>query len=83
MHTTNGYETRRQSALADTAVKIEAAAAASAILLVKSRLQPGESTDGAIFFTGNGKPLAAGTLIVHAAGETYQFPSEGEPGPVK
>jgi hypothetical protein len=83
MHTTNGYETRRQSALADTAVKIEAAAAASAILLVKSRLQPGESTDGAIFFTGNGKPLAAGTLIVHAAGETYEFPSEGEPGPVK
>jgi hypothetical protein len=83
MHTTNGYESRRQSALAETAVKIKAAAAASAIVLVKSRLQPGESTDGAVFFPGTGRPLGPGTLIVHAAGEVYEFPSEGEPGPVK
>ena len=83
MHTTNGYESRRQSALAETTVKIKAAAAASAIVLVQARLQPGESTDGALFFAGNGKPLGPGTLIVHVAGEVYQFPSDGEPAPVK
>ena len=83
MHTTNGYESRRQSALAETTVKIKAAAAASAIVLVQARLQPGESTDGALFFAGNGKPLGPGTLIVHVAGEVYRFPSDGEPAPVK
>jgi hypothetical protein len=83
MHTTNGYDRRRQGALAETTVKIKAAAAASAIVLVQSRLQPGESTDGAVFFAGNGKALGPGTLIVHAAGEIYQFPSDGEPSTVK
>src|SRR5271165_7198433 len=77
MHTTNGYESRRQGAMS----KVSAAAAASALVLVKTRLQPGESTDGAVFFSGNGKPLGAGTLIVHTAGEVYEFPSDGEPGP--
>ncbi len=79
MHTTNGYESRRQSALAETTVKIKAAAAASAIVLVKARLQPGESTDGAVFFAGTGKPLGPGTLIARLAGEEYRFPSDGEP----
>ncbi|HME10510.1 MAG TPA: hypothetical protein VKG25_25880 [Bryobacteraceae bacterium] len=83
MHTTNGYESRRQSALAETTVRIKAAAAASAIVLVKARLQPGESTDGAVFFAGNGKPLGPGTLIARLAGEEYRFPSDGEPAVVK
>jgi len=83
MHTTNGYETRRQNALAETTVKIKAAAAASAIVLVQTRLQPGESTDGAVFFAGTGKPLGPGTLLVHVGGEVYQFPSDGEPTAIK
>ena len=83
MHTTNGYESRRQGAMAQTAAKIRAAAAASALVLVQARLQPGESTDGAVFFAGTGKPLGPGTLIVHTAGEVYEFPSDGEPATIK
>jgi hypothetical protein len=45
---TNGYEQRRQSALAEMGGnKLKAAAAASAIALVATKLIPGESTDGA------------------------------------
>jgi hypothetical protein len=80
VHSTNGYEARRQSAQADLgSTKLKAAAAASAIALVTTKLKPGESTDGAIFYANQGKPLGAGQLIVHAAGETFTFPMEPEP----
>ena len=80
MHSTNGYETRRQDALAEGgSSKLKAAAAASAIALGTTKLQPGESTDGAVFYpTTNGKPLGAGKLIVEAAGEEFVFPVEPE-----
>src|SRR5271168_2977697 len=66
MQTTNGYETRRQSALAEgVSTRIKAGAAASALALVPTKLASGESTDGAVFFPSNGRMLAAGTLIVH------------------
>src|SRR4051795_10156603 len=45
---TNGYEQRRQSALAMTSTKFRAAAAASALALVQTKLIPSESTDGAV-----------------------------------
>ena len=49
---TNGYEQRRQSALAEfTSTRLKAAAAASAIALVQTKLVPGQSTDGAVFYT--------------------------------
>ncbi len=70
---TNGYEVRRQNALAETA-KIKAAAAASAIAFVPTRLLPGQSTDGAVFYATAGKPLGAGKLVVQVAGMSFEFP---------
>jgi len=84
LQTTNGYESRRQSALAEgVSSRIKAGAAASAIALVPAKLQAGESTDGAVFFPSNGKLLGPGTLVVHTGGEIFEFPSEGEPVPGK
>ena len=77
MQSTNGYEQRRQAAAAElVAGKLKAAAAASAIAFVDIKLMPGQSTDGAMFFSNQGKPLGEGKLIVKAAGETFEFPSE-------
>jgi hypothetical protein len=70
---TNGYESRRQDALAFGSGKIKAAAAASAIAFVRTRLDPGDSTDGAIFYATQGKPLGPGKLVVDAAGEKFEF----------
>jgi hypothetical protein len=81
MRSTNGYESRRQNALAEIgSTKLKAAAAASAIALVTTKLAPGQSTDGAIFYPNQGKPLGAGQLVVKAAGETFVFPVEAEHG---
>jgi hypothetical protein len=80
MQTTNGYESRRQSALAEgVSSRLKAGAAASALALVPTKLASGESTDGAIFFPSNGRVLGPGTLLVHTGGEMFEFPSEGEP----
>src|SRR5487761_2087175 len=79
VHSTNGYEARRQDAQAEMGGgKFRAAAAASAIALVPTKLASGQSTDGAIFFLNGGKPLGAGKLIVTAAAETFEFPVEME-----
>jgi len=83
MHSTNGYEARRQDALAEFGSnKMKAAAAASAIALVTTKLAPGQSTDGAVFYPSGSKPLGSGRLIVEAAGETFVFPVEQEPPPL-
>jgi hypothetical protein len=80
MQTTNWYESRRQSALAEgVSARLKAGAAASALALVPTKLASGESTDGAIFFPSNGHLLGAGTLLVHTGGEIFEFPSDGEP----
>jgi hypothetical protein len=77
IHSTNGYEVRRQNAFAEVgSSRLKAAAAASAIALVTTKLAPGQSTDGAVFYPNQGKPLGAGKLIVNMAGETYVFPVE-------
>ncbi len=77
LQSTNGYEQRRQAAFAElTSAKIKAAAAASAIAFVDTKLKPGETTDGAVFYSNQGKPLGAGRLVVRAAGETFVLPSE-------
>src|SRR5271166_1801221 len=68
LKTNNGYEVRRQNALAETG-RLKAAAAASAIVLVRTKLSSGDSTDGALFFPNTSKGLGPGTLIVHAGGE--------------
>ena len=69
---TNGYEARRQGALAVSSTRLRAAAAASALALVRTRLEPGESTDGAVFFA-EAKPLTGGKLIVRTNTDVFQF----------
>jgi hypothetical protein len=76
---TNGYEARRQNFLAESgSARLRAAAAASAIALVNTRLKPGESTDGAVFFFAGGKGavLGPGRLVVRAAGQVFEFDTE-------
>lgn len=77
MRSTNGYEQRRQAALAFVSgAKLKAAAAASAIALVQVKLAPGESTDGAVFFPTEGKSLGSGRLIVRTNTDTFEFNAE-------
>jgi hypothetical protein len=79
IHSTNGYEARRQNAFAEIgSARLKAAAAASAIAMVTTKLAPGQSTDGAVFFPNQGKPLGTGRVIVSAAGEMFVFPVEGD-----
>ena len=70
---TNGYEMRRQGALAMTATRAKAAATASAIALVQTKMARGESTDGAVFFATDGKPLGPGRLVVRTNTDTFDF----------
>lgn len=77
LKTTNGYEARRQDALAlVSSARLKAGAAASAIVLAPIKLRSGESTDGAVFFPGSGKVLGPGRLRVHVAAETFDFESD-------
>lgn len=73
---TNGYEKRREAAMAQFVNKgLKAAVAASAITLAATRLRSGDSTDGAVFFENRtkDKALGAGKLIVHTCGESFEF----------
>lgn len=71
---TSGYEQRRQQALAEVSnPRLKAAASASAIVLVPVKLQPGESTDGAVFFDVPEKKLGGGRLIATVGGEMFEF----------
>ncbi len=77
---TNGYEQRRQSAMTDFSnTRLRAAAAASAIAFVQTKLMPGQSTDGAIFYLLSSKAAATGTMRVRAAGAVYEFPLNPSP----
>ena len=79
MHSTNGYESRRQDALAEVgSTRLKAAAVASAIVLVPTKLAPGQSTDGAVFYSTAGKPIGSARLKVDAAGETFEFQVEAD-----
>jgi hypothetical protein len=73
MRSTNGYEQRRLAALAMGGARVRAAAAASALALVQTKLGPGESTDGAVFFATEGKPLGPGRLVVRTNTDTFDF----------
>lgn len=71
---TAGYEHRREQAMTVMVnSRIKAAVAASAITLVPTKLKPGESTDGAVFFENREKLLGPGRLVVKTAGEVFQF----------
>jgi len=74
MKVTNGYEQRRQNALSyGISPRVKAAAEASAIVLVQTKLKPGESTDGAIFFRNDAKLFTGGHMIFRMAGEVFKF----------
>lgn len=78
LKSTNGYQQRRQAALAMGSVKLKAAAAASALAMVQTKLGPGESTDGAVFFPNVGKLLGPGRLIVRTNTDTFEFNPTGQ-----
>jgi hypothetical protein len=73
---TNSFEFRRQSALGMGSSKRRSAAAASAIALVQTKLAPGESVDGAVFFPSEGKALVGGRLVVRTNTDVFQFNAE-------
>ncbi len=73
---TNGYEERRRAALAMTSNKLRAAATASALALVQSKLAPGESTDGVVFFSTVNKPLGPGRVVVKTNTDVFEFKPE-------
>jgi hypothetical protein len=71
---TSGYERRRDQAMTVSVnSRIKAAVAASAITLVPTKLKPGDSTDGSVFFENREKVLGPGRLVVNIAGERYEF----------
>jgi hypothetical protein len=76
LKSTNGYEQRRQSVLAMGSIKLKAAAAASALALVQTKLMPGESTDGAVFFTIEGKILGPGHIVVRTNTDVFDFTTD-------
>lgn len=78
---TNGYEKRRQAAMAMFVNReFKAAAAASAITLIPIKLRPSDSTDGAVFFENKSKEktLGPGRLVVRTCGQTFVFQTVGE-----
>jgi hypothetical protein len=78
---TNGYEQRREAAMAQFVNKgFKAAAEASAITFVPTKLKPGDSTDGAIFLENRTKEktLGAGRFIARTCGEIFVFETYGE-----
>ena len=74
IQSTNGYEQRRQSALAVVSSKnLKAAAAASAIAFVETELAPGQSTDGAVFYPTASTYTQAFRLRVTTPDEVFEF----------
>ncbi len=81
---TNGYEQRRQAHFSEGGgSRVKAAAAASAIAFVETKLASGGSTDGALFYPNEGRPLGPGKLVVQAAGTVFEFPTAGTPAEAK
>jgi hypothetical protein len=76
LKSTNGYEQRRQSALGMGSNKLRAMAAASALALVQTKLAPGESTDGVVFFVNESKPLGPGHLVVRTNTDVFDFTTD-------
>jgi hypothetical protein len=73
MRSTNGFESRREAALTMGSNRLRAAAMSSALALASVKLAAGESTDGAVFFPTEGKPLGPGTLVVRTNTDEFRF----------
>jgi hypothetical protein len=72
----NGYESRRQAAIAASGTKLTTALMASALALAQIKLAVGDSTDGAVFFPTDGKSLGSGRLVVRTNTDVFQFNAE-------
>jgi hypothetical protein len=73
---TNGYEQRREAAMAMFVNRgFKAAVAASAITLVATKLKSGDSTDGAVFFQTRPKEkaLGPGRFVARTCGQVFAF----------
>lgn len=71
---TNGYEQRREAAMAMFVNRgFKAAVAASAITLVATKLKSGDSTDGAVFFQTRPKEkfLGPGRVVARTCGQVF------------
>lgn len=81
LNSRSGYESRRQSAIAELSFKnLKAAAAASAIAFVETKLIAGDTTDGAVFFVTALGPLNNGHILVRTdAGHEFRFNAFREP----
>lgn len=81
---TNGYEKRREAAMAQFVNRgFKAAAEASAIAFVTTKLKNGDSTDGAVFFPNRVRArekagLGPGRFIARTCGETFIFETYAE-----
>lgn len=73
---THGFEERRQAAIAYSGSKTRAAAVASALAMVQTKMPPGNSTDGAIFFPTGGKTLGSGRMVVRTNTDVWEFKGE-------
>ncbi len=74
IRSTNGYERRRQAALAYvSSARLKAAAAASAIALVQTVLRPGESTDGAVFYPAPPRTVKWCRVRAEVGGYRFEF----------
>jgi hypothetical protein len=73
---TNGYEQRREAAMAMFVNRsFKAAVAASAITLVPTKLKSGDSTDGAVFFQTRPKEKSQGPgrVVARTCGQVFAF----------
>jgi hypothetical protein len=73
---TNGYEARREAAIAAGGSKLKSGLLVSALALVQTKLGTGDSTDGAVFFPTDGKPLGSGRLVVRTNTDVFEFNAE-------
>jgi hypothetical protein len=76
LKSTFGYESRRQAAFAASGTKVKSGVLAAVLALVQTKLAPGESTDGAVFFPSDGKPMGSGRLVVRTNTDVFQFNAE-------
>ena len=44
--------------------------------MVLTKMEPGNSTDGAIFFPTSGKALGAGRMVVRTSTDVWEFKAE-------
>ena len=76
MHSTNSYEARRLDAMAESwlfAIK-GCGGGFGHRVWHHTKLQPGQSTDGAVFYSNNGKPLGASTAAGESCGGVVLVP---------